>query len=101
MLKNRYALIVLALPMLLLLSGCLPGANEAAIPPGVDAPAGFLLGLWHGFIVIISFIVSLFSDNVNVYEVNNNGLWYNFGFLLGLTVALGGGGKSTNRKWKE
>ncbi len=101
MLKHKYALVLLALPILLLCSGCLPGANEAAALPTVDAPAGFLLGLWHGFIVIISFIVSLFSDGVNVYEVNNNGGWYNFGFLLGLMVALGGGGKSTNRKKRE
>jgi len=35
--------------------------------------AGFWLGLWHGLIAPITFVISLFSDNVNFYEVHNNG----------------------------
>jgi hypothetical protein len=35
--------------------------------------------------------VSLFSKNVNVYEVHNNGSWYNFGFVLGAGLFLSGG----------
>jgi hypothetical protein len=27
-----------------------------------------------------------------MYEVHNNGGWYNFGFLLGMMILLGGGG---------
>ena len=54
--------------------------------------AGFWAGLWHGFIIVITFVISLFSDNVTVYEINNTGGWYNFGFLLGLIVSLGHGG---------
>jgi hypothetical protein len=34
----------------------------------------------------------LFSDNVSMYEVHNNGNWYNFGFLLGVGTVWGGGG---------
>ncbi|WP_269093420.1 hypothetical protein [Aliarcobacter butzleri] len=26
----------------------------------------------------------LFGANVNIYEVYNNGNWYNFGYLIGL-----------------
>ncbi|MBK9014525.1 MAG: hypothetical protein IPM82_10795 [Saprospiraceae bacterium] len=44
---------------------------------------GFLFGLLHGFITPISFIGSLFDDNVAIYAVNNSGGWYDFGFLLG------------------
>ena len=44
---------------------------------------GFLYGLLHGFITPISFVASLFNDNVAVYAVNNTGGWYDFGFLLG------------------
>jgi hypothetical protein len=51
-----------------------------------------LLGLWHGFIVLVTFVISLFSDQVNVYEVANNGNWYDFGFVLGLMASMGGGG---------
>jgi hypothetical protein len=44
---------------------------------------GFLYGLLHGFITPVSFIASLFKDNVAIYAVNNTGTWYDFGFLLG------------------
>jgi hypothetical protein len=44
---------------------------------------GFLHGLLHGFITPVSFVASLFNDNVAVYAVNNTGGWYDFGFLLG------------------
>lgn len=46
-------------------------------------PQGFISGLIHGFITPISFITSLFDDQVSIYAVNNNGGFYDFGFLLG------------------
>ncbi len=49
-----------------------------------EAPAGFFYGLWHGFIIVFTFIISLFSDQTTIYELNNTGGWYNFGFLLGV-----------------
>jgi hypothetical protein len=64
--------------------------------------AGFWQGLWHGIISPITFIVSLFNDNISIYEVHNNGGWYNFGFLFGATIIFGGGGNrsrgATSRK---
>lgn len=74
----------------LLLSSCAAGPSPAA-GTGED-PAGFWLGLWHGIIVIVTFVISLFTDTVSIYEVSNNGNWYDFGFVLGLTIALGGAG---------
>lgn len=44
---------------------------------------GFFFGLLHGFITPVSFIVSLFNDNVAIYAVNNTGGFYDLGFLLG------------------
>lgn len=44
---------------------------------------GFFSGLLHGFITPISFIGSLFRDNVAIYAINNTGGWYDLGFLLG------------------
>lgn len=44
---------------------------------------GFFSGLLHGFITPISFIASLFRDDIAIYAVNNSGSWYDFGFLLG------------------
>jgi hypothetical protein len=29
------------------------------------------------------------NDNVNIYEVHNNGNWYNFGFMFGLSIVFG------------
>jgi len=53
-------------------------------------PAGFWAGLWHGIIMPITFIVSLFNAGVRIYETNNNGRWYDFGFLIGVSASFGG-----------
>jgi hypothetical protein len=36
----------------------------------------------------ITFIVSLFTTKVNIYEVQNNCNWYDFGFMLGVACAF-------------
>ena len=59
--------------------------------PGAD-PAGFWGGLWHGIIAPITFIISLFDDGVSIYETNNNGRWYEFGFMLGIGAYAGSEG---------
>jgi hypothetical protein len=52
--------------------------------------AGFWLGLWHGLIAPIMFVLSLFKDDIGIYEVHNNGRWYDFGFIFGLMIVFGG-----------
>ena len=79
------------------LSGCAPGANPMANTPGTHGVAGFWLGLWHGAICVVTFVISLFDRHVHVYEVHNNGGWYNFGFILGASVSLGGAGRGSRR----
>jgi hypothetical protein len=69
------------------------GKNSVYQQPSAD-PAGFLVGLWHGIILPITFIVSLFNSDVGIYETNNNGGWYNFGFFIGVSGASGSGGAS-------
>ena len=92
---SRRKLIVSLMLMALLLAACAAGANPETGNPGVDGDvAGFWLGLWHGLIAPIAFLVSLFSDTVSIYEVHNNGNWYNFGFILGAGVWFGGGSQS-------
>lgn len=56
-------------------------------------PAGFWAGLWHGSVLPLAFIASLFKPGIGIYETNNKGAWYNFGFLLGASSSLGGGAK--------
>jgi len=81
------------------MAGCAPTPNLLANTPAPDGTvAGFWLGLWHGFICPVSFVLSLFMDSIHFYEVHNNGGWYNFGFLLGASSVLGGGGASARRK---
>ena len=46
---------------------------------------GFWAGLWHGLIVPVSLIGSIFLD-VNIYEVHNKGFLYNLGFVLGIST---------------
>jgi hypothetical protein len=57
--------------------------------PGTP-PAGFLAGLWHGLITPITFIVSLFTPSVRIYETRNSGRWYDFGFVIGLSFSFCG-----------
>ena len=90
-LKNKNLWLIILL--LVVLSSCAPGNERFDV-----VTAGFWMGLWHGFISFFTFIISLFSDNVNIYEVNNNGGWYNFGFILGVSIFFGGGSKGTCRR---
>jgi len=66
------------------------GANSKYKEPNAQ-PAGFWGGLWHGLIAPITFLVSLFAEGVSIYETNNNGRWYEFGFMLGIGAYAGGG----------
>jgi len=74
----------------LVLAACAAGPNTAASHGVHDA--GFWLGLWQGFIAPIAFVVSLFNHSVGIYEVHNNGGWYNFGFLVGVSIFFSGSG---------
>jgi hypothetical protein len=79
---------------LILFSGC---ADVTPIQDCVvNKPSGFISGLWHGVIAPISFIGSLLMDDIAMYAVNNNGGWYDFGFVLGAGILFGGSGKATN-----
>jgi hypothetical protein len=88
-----FAFAAVAVAALLLLTACAAGPN-AAVHLGAGQPAGFWLGLWQGLISPITFLVSLFNDHVNIYEVHNNGNWYDFGFMLGVSCAFSGTARS-------
>jgi len=96
--RNVY-IVIAAILVLAMLSGCAAGPNNMEKTPDREGSvAGFWLGLWHGFIVPITFIISLFSDNIHVYEVHNNGNWYNLGFLIGAAIMLGGSGSASKKR---
>jgi hypothetical protein len=83
---------ILALAPLLALAACAARQAEAGV--AADAP-GFLLGLWHGFIFPVAWIVSLFLDDVAIYAVPNSGGWYDFGYFVSI-VFLGVGARKTH-----
>jgi len=53
---------------------------------------GFWQGLWHGLIALVTLVMSLFKEDVGIYEVHNNGAWYNFGFVFSMMIIRGGSG---------
>jgi len=83
--KYLPVLVVVALAGMLF-TGCATQSFE-----NISNLPGFLKGLLHGFILLFSFIGSLFTD-YEIYAFPNSGGWYNFGFLLGVMMFFGGGG---------
>jgi hypothetical protein len=86
--------------MIAALTSCLAGPNRLEKTANHEGEiAGFWLGLWHGLIAPVTFIVSIFSAKVRLYEVHNSGIWYNFGFVLGAGLFLSGGilGRKKNK----
>ena len=102
----KRGLLFVLLAALILLVGCAAGPNSMVDTPSEEGTvAGFWLGLWHGIIAPITFVVSLFNNDISMYAVHNNGGWYNFGFLFGLGAIWGGGGSGARRarrsKWRD
>jgi len=75
---------------------CVPGGGEFY----KGNPAGLLFGIWHGWIAPISLIISFFNSSVRIYEVNNTGFWYDFGFYIAIISGFGGVSLTRN-KWKS
>lgn len=86
--NNKYLALGLIVLFAFMFLNCAPGNErwDQEISPGNKA--GFWAGLWHGLIIIILFIVSLFTKEVGIYEVNNTGWSYNLGFIIGLCFSL-------------
>ena len=93
-----------ALVLLATMTSCAAGDPKFAAEP-----AGFWAGLWHGLIMLFTFIISLFNENVRVYELANTGALYNLGFVLGAAIFFGGSSCSkkcrkkgpNDEEWKE
>lgn len=87
------------LALLVLMAACVAGPNDVAhIANAQGIVAGFWRGLWQGAIAPFTFLISLFTNDVQVYEVHNNGGWYNFGFLLGAGALTQGSRRAARRR---
>jgi hypothetical protein len=91
---KKYLPLVLFISLVFILASCAPGNQKF-----IEEPAGFFMGLWHGFISLFTFVISLFNDNVRVYEMTNTGHLYDLGFIIGISMFYGGGSKSSC--WKR
>ena len=83
--KKRILILMLVIIGVMMLAGCAAGVNASVdVPNDEGVTDGFWSGMWHGVISPVTFIISLFNDNVSLYEVHNTGNWYDFGFILGI-----------------
>ena len=90
--KPSSTLVVVVLLLLSILVGCAgPNLLKGTVREHRGV-AGFWLGLWQGLIAPFVFVVSLFKSDLSIYEVHNNGGWYNFGYLFGLACFFRGTG---------
>lgn len=80
---NR-ARVSIVLSALFLLAACARQTLPGVVDPA--SPNGFLMGLWHGFIFPVAWLLSLVMHDVSVYAVPNTGFGYNFGYFLGIVV---------------
>ena len=93
--KSAYLKLAIVVAVVGLVAAC-AGPNSVMDTPSVTGDvAGFWSGLIHGMVAPFTFIISLFSDEITMYEVHNNGGWYDFGFVLGAGILFGGGGSQT------
>lgn len=91
---KKIVILCLTLVLVLTLTGCLPGNLRYK-----GRSAGFFWGLWHGWVAPVSLIIQLFKPQVRLYEVNNVGWLYDFGFYMAI---LGGfGGLSLTRRRRD
>lgn len=93
----RVKLVLIVLSILLLmtfLTGCIPGDGKNT----ENNKAGFFWGVWHGWVAPVSLIIGIFRDNISIYEENNVGWFYDFGYYI--AVISGFGGIALSRKKK-
>ena len=91
--NKKIFIVYIVLIVFLLLSGCADSLNiESCRTSNIY---GFWSGLWHGFIAPLSFFCRLFNDDIAIYAINNNGRWYDFGFVLGSGILGFGAGKKS------
>lgn len=94
---KKIMILLLIILLTLALTSCVPG--DGTYTP--SDPAGFFWGIWHGWISPVSLIIGIFDPGIRVYEVNNTGWWYDFGFYMAIISGFGGLSLSRHSKKKN
>lgn len=84
--KRKIIFSLFILLAIVVLTSCTPGGGASS----VDDPAGFFMGIWHGWVAPISVIMGFFNPTIRVYEIYNTGWWYDFGFYIAIISGFGG-----------
>lgn len=84
--KHLYTLIIIAL----IITSCADVNHIESCTTG--HVYGFFGGFWHGLIAPFSIFGRILGNDIAVYALNNNGSWYDVGFILG----AGGFGRLLN-----
>lgn len=85
MLSRKSTTLFVTLMVTIVLTGCAEGSNPLVNQPDPTGHiSGFLDGLFHGWLIVLAFIGSALGGDYQIYDVHNNGVWYNLGFLMGI-----------------
>ena len=88
----------LLIGMALVLAACAPGSDNFA---AADDRANFFHGVWHGWIAPFTLIWEIFDSDIRVYEPNNTGWWYDFGFYMAVISGFGSLALSRKKQRKK
>lgn len=67
--------------------GSCASANSVEDTPNDEGRVdGFADGFFHGLTIFFALVASSCAD-VGIYEVHNNGIWYDIGYLIGVSLA--------------
>mgnify|MGYP001163824596 CR=1 FL=1 len=72
--------------VLILSATTIIGCATQPSPEAYDPP-GFWLGLFHGIVFVFAFVGSIFMD-IRMYAFPNSGLFYDFGYVIGIITFL-------------
>jgi hypothetical protein len=86
--RQRAFMFLVALTTVMLIASCATQPYASAYDP-----PGFFSGILHGFLILFSFVGGLFTD-YRIYAFPNSGGWYDFGFLVGAAMFLGGSARA-------
>jgi hypothetical protein len=90
---STLGLSVILVLILLTMTACVPGGGNFHN----GNPAGLFIGIWHGWIAPVSLIIGFFNPSVRIYEMNNTGFWYDFGFYIAIISGFGGVSLTRNK----